>query len=99
METIKIKTRTYLDAEFEVPKYFKIAHHYFMIINETNYLLVKPEVDNSLVFFPQISCGMIEHRSAQWYEYSISQELKPISEEEFKNEYTKTNVLLLNYLN
>jgi hypothetical protein len=99
METIKIKARTYLDTEFQVPKYFKIAHHHYMIIDDKNYLFVKSELENSLFFFPEISIGQIEIFSSRWYDYSIKQELIPISEEEFKDEYTKANVLLLNYLN
>lgn len=99
METIKIKARTYLDTEFQVPKYFKIAHHHYMIIDDKNYLFVKSELENSLFFFPEISIGQIEVFSSRWYDYSIKQELIPISEEEFKDEYTKASVLMLNYLN
>lgn len=99
METIKIKTRTYLDTEFNVPKYFKIAHHHYMIIDDKNYLFVKSELENSLFFFPEISIGQIEVFSNRWYDYSIKQELIAISEQEFKDEYTKANVLLLKYLN
>jgi hypothetical protein len=99
METIKIKARTYLDTEFQVPKYFKIAHHHYMIIDDKNYLFVKSELENSLFFFPEISIGQIEVFSSRWYDYSIKQELIPISEQEFKDEYTKASVLMLNYLN
>ena len=99
METIKIKTRTYLDTEFQVPKYFKVAHHHYMIIDDKNYLFVKSELENSLYFYPEISIGQIEVFSSRWYEYSIKQELIPITEQEFRDEYTKANVLFLKYLN
>jgi hypothetical protein len=99
METIKIKARTYSDTEFQVPKYFKIAHHHYMIIDDKNYLFVKSELENSLFFFPEISIGQIEVFSSRWYDYSIKQELIPISEQEFKDDYTKASVLMLKYLN
>lgn len=99
MELIKIKTRTYLDLEFQVPKYFKIAHHHYMIIDDKNYLFVKSEMDNQCFFYPEISIGQIEFFASRWYEYSIKQKLTPITEEDFKAEYTKASVLMLNYLN
>jgi hypothetical protein len=99
MEMIKIKTRTYFESEFQVPKYFKIAHHHYMIIDDNNYLFVKSNLEYSLIIYPEISIGKIEVFSSRWYEYSIKQELIPISEQEFKDEYTKASVLLLNYLN
>jgi hypothetical protein len=99
METIKIKARSYFENEFEIPKYFKIYHHHYMILDEKNYLFVKSELENSLLVYPEISIGQIETFANRWYDYSIKQELIPISEQEFKDEYTKANVLLLNYLN
>ena len=97
METIKIKARTYSENEFEIPKYFKIAHHFYMIVDDNNYLFVKSNLDE--FFYPEISIGNIEAFASRWYQYSISQDLKAITEQEFKDEYTKANVLLLNFLN
>lgn len=99
METIKIKTTTLLEAEFEVPKYFRIAHHYQMILDAENYLFVKSHLDNGLLVYPEISIGQITWSSSRWHDASIKQELIPVTEQEFKDEYTKANVLLLNYLN
>jgi hypothetical protein len=36
METIKIQTSHFVEIEFNVPKYFKIANHYQMILDENN---------------------------------------------------------------
>ena len=99
METIKIKTTHFVETEFEIPKYFKIGHHYQMIIDDKNYLFLKSELENSLLIYPEISINPISYSAGRWYEHSIKQELIPISEQEFKDEYTKANVLLLNYLN
>jgi hypothetical protein len=99
METIKIKTTHFVETEFNLPKYFKIAHHHHMIIDDKNYLFVKSELDNSLLIYPEISIHEISYSAGRWYDYSIKQELIPISEDEFKAEYTKANVLLLKYLN
>jgi len=99
METIKIKATQFVETEFNIPKYFKIAHHYQMILDDKNYLFVKSSLDNTLLIYPEISIHPISYSAGRWYDKSIKQELIPISEEEFKEEYTKANVLLLNYLN
>jgi len=99
METIKIKTTALLETEFTVPKYFKIAHHYHMILNDENYLFVKSKLDNQLLVYPEIAIGQITWSSSRWHDAQVKQELIPISEEEFREEYTKANVLLLNFLN
>jgi hypothetical protein len=99
METITIKTRSYFESEFNVPKFFKIYHHYYMIIDDKNYLFVKSTLEYSLIIYPEISIGQVDTFASRWYDYSIKQELIPISEEEFRDEYTKASVLLLDYLN
>ena len=99
METIKIKTTHFVDTEFNIPKYFKIMHHYQMILNNENYLFIKSSLENSLLVFPEISIHPISYSAGRWYDETIKQELIPISEKEFKDEFTKANVLLLNYLN
>jgi hypothetical protein len=99
METIKIKTTHFVETEFNVPKYFKIGHHYQMILDDKTYLFVKANLESSLLVYPEISIAQISYSAARWYDESIKQQLVPISEQEFKDEYTKANVLLLNYLN
>jgi hypothetical protein len=99
METIKIKTTHFVETEFNVPKYFKIGHHYQMILDDKTYLFVKANLESSLLVYPEISICQISYSAGRWYDESIKQQLVPISEQEFKDEYTKANVLLLNYLN
>jgi hypothetical protein len=99
METIKIKTTHFVDTEFNIPKYFKIMHHYQMILNNENYLFIKSSLENSLLVFPEISIHPISYSAGRWYDETIKKELIPISEQEFKDEFTKASVLLLNYLN
>jgi hypothetical protein len=99
METIKIKTTHFVETEFNVPKYFKIGHHYQMILDDKTYLFVKANLESSLLVYPEISIAQISYSAGRWYDESIKQQLIPISEQEFKDEYTKANVLLLNYLN
>ena len=99
MKNLKIKTTTLLEIEFIVPKYFKIAHHYHMILNDENYLFVKSKLDNQLLVYPEISIGQITWSSSRWHDSQVNQQLIEISEKEFRDEYTKANVLLLNFLN
>ena len=98
METIKITTTQFVETDFHIPKFFKIAHHYQMILDENNYLFVKANLENSLLIYPEISIHPISYSAGRWYDESIKQELIPISEQEFKDEFTKANVLLLHYL-
>jgi hypothetical protein len=99
METIKIKTSHFVETEFNIPKYFKIGLHYQMILDDKTYLFVKANLESSLLVYPEISINQISYSAGRWYDESIKQQLIPISEQEFKDEYTKANVLLLNYLN
>jgi hypothetical protein len=99
METIKIKTTHFVETTFNVPKYFRIAHHYQMILDENNYLFVKSNIESTLLVYPEISIGQIAWSATRWYDETIKQELIPISEQEFKDELTKASVELLNYLN
>ena len=99
METIKIKTTHFVDTEFNIPKYFKIMHHYQMILDDQNYLFVKSRLENTLLIYPEISIHPISYSAGRWYDETIKQELIPISEQEFKDEFTKASVELLNYLN
>jgi hypothetical protein len=99
MKNLKIKTTTLLETEFTVPKYFKIAHHYHMILNDENYLFVKSKLDNHLLVYPEISIGQSTWSSSRWHDSQVNQQLIEISEQEFRDEYTKANVLLLNFLN
>ncbi len=97
MQTLKIKSTTTVEIEFELPKYFRIAHHHYMIIDNANYLFVKSSFDE--YFYPEISMGRIESMAPRWYDCSIKQELHPLTEEEFKAEYIKANVILVDFLN
>ena len=99
METIKIKATQFVETEFNIPKYFKIAHHYQMILDENNYPFVKAILENSLLIYPEISINPISYSAGRWYDESIKQELIPISEQEFKDEFTKASLELLKYLN
>jgi hypothetical protein len=96
METIKIKTTHFVETEFNLPKYFKIAHHYQMILDDKNYLFVKSRLENTLLIYPEISIHPISYSAGRWYDETINQELIPISEQEFKDEFTKASVGLLN---
>jgi hypothetical protein len=99
METIKIKATQFVETEFNIPKYFKIAHHYQMILDENNYLFVKSELENTLLIYPEISIHPISYSASRWYDQSIKQELIPITEKEFKDEFNKASDSLKKYLN
>jgi hypothetical protein len=64
METIKIQTSHFVEIEFNVPKYFKIANHYQMILDENNYLFVKANLENSLLIYPEISINPISYSAS-----------------------------------
>jgi hypothetical protein len=49
--------------------------------------------------YPEISILQISWSANRWHQNTISQDLIAITEEEFKEEYTKANILILDYLN
>jgi hypothetical protein len=99
METIKITSQVLLETEFTVPKYFKIHGHYNMILDDKTYLFVKSNLNEPLLFYPEISILQISWSANRWHQNTISQDLIAITEQEFKEEYTKASILLLDYLN
>jgi hypothetical protein len=99
METIKITSQVLLETEFTVPKYFKIHGHYHMILDDKTYLFVKSNLNEPLLFYPEISILQISWSANRWHQNTISQDLIAITEQEFKEEYTKASILLLDYLN
>jgi hypothetical protein len=99
MQTIKIKTTHFVDIEFNTPKYFKIGNHYQMILDDKNYLFIKAMLNNPLLIYPEISINPISYSASRWYDETIKQQLIPISEQEFRDEYIKASLLLLDYLN
>jgi len=70
-----------------------------MILDENNYLFVKSELENTLLVYPEISIHPISYSAGRWYDQSIKQELIPITEQEFKDEFNKANDSLKKYLN
>ena len=99
METIKITTTQFVETDFHIPKYFKIASHYQMILDDKTYLFVKANLETSLLIYPEISINQISYSSARWYDETLKQELIPITEKEFKDEFNKANDSLKKYLN
>jgi hypothetical protein len=92
METIKITSQVLLETEFTVPKYFKIANHYHMILDDKNYLFVKANLESSLLIYPEISILQISWSANRWHQNTISQDLIAITEEEFKEEYNNASI-------
>ena len=99
METIKITTTQFVETDFHIPKFFKIANHYQMILDDKTYLFVKANLETSLLVYPEISINQISYSSARWYDETLKQELIPITEQEFKDEFNKANDSLKKYLN
>ena len=98
METIKIKTTHFVETEFNIPKYFKIGHHYQMILDDKIYLFVKSNMETSLLVYPEISICQISYSAGRWYDESIKQQLIPISEQEFIEEYNKASIYFQTFL-
>jgi len=65
METIKIKATQFVETEFNIPKFFKIAHHYQMILDENNCLFVKANLETSLLVYPEISIHPINYSAGR----------------------------------
>jgi hypothetical protein len=89
MENFKITTRQIINAELELPQYFKVGDlNFIRVLNENLHLHVSKE-DFRLELYPDIK--LKPNRILYWFE---SHEWKEITEEEFFNVYYETLYLI-----
>jgi hypothetical protein len=90
-----IKTTKVLELNMEVPKYFKINHFNYMMLNHDEVLVVKPLYESSLLVYPEIRVDLVRYLADFWAKNT----LEPMTESEFRQVYTDTTLELEKLMN
>ena len=95
MENFVIKTTKVLELQMEVPKYFKIVHLHYMIINEEDVLVINPFYLSDLLSYAYIKVDQIRWHSDFW----AKNDFEPITKDEFRKVYNDATLKLSNLIN
>ena len=95
MENFVIKTTKVLELQMEVPKYFKIVHLHYMIINEEDVLVINPFYLSDLLSYAYIKVDQIRWHSDFW----AKNDFEPITQDEFYQVYNDATLKLSNLIN
>jgi hypothetical protein len=97
MENYTFTTKVLTDQSVILPKYFKVVNTYYMILDLETYLRIKDHTDNldPLVgLYPTIERDKIRYSIDH---LSVSQQkgqLKKVTEDQFKEVFTKVSIAL-----
>jgi hypothetical protein len=94
MENYLIKTSKLVEQKIEVPKYFKIVHLHYMIINETDVLVVNPFYLSDLLSYAYIKVDQVRWHADFWEK----NHLEPMTESEFRKVYTDAVLKISNLI-
>ena len=97
MENYTFTTKVLTDQSVSLPKYFKVVNTYYMILDQETYLRVKDHTDNlyPLVgLYPTIERDKIRYSIDHISVSKQNGELKEITEQEFKEAFTKVSIAL-----
>jgi hypothetical protein len=95
MENYLIKTTKVLELHMEVPKYFKIVHLHYMIINETDVLVVNPFYLSDLLSYAYIKVDQVRWHADFW----AKNDLEPMTQSEFRQVYSDAFLKISNLIN
>jgi hypothetical protein len=88
MENYLIKTSKLVEQKIEVPKYFKIVHMHYMMLNENEVLVVKPLYRPDLFVYPEIRVDLVRYLADFW----AKNDFDTLTEDEFKLAYTSASL-------
>ena len=97
MENYTFTTKVLTDYSVVLPKYFRVLNTYYMILDQETYLRIKDhiqELDPMVGLYPVIEREKIRYSIDH---LSVSQkngEIQPITEQEFKEVFTKVSIAL-----
>ena len=78
----------------EVPKYFKIVHLHYMIINKEDVLVINPFYLSDLLSYAYIKVDQIRWHSDFW----AKNDYEPITKDEFRQVYMDATIKLCNLI-
>lgn len=97
MENYTFNTKVLTEHSVVLPKYFRVLNTYYMILNHETYLRIKnhtDELDSMVGLYPTIERDKIKYSIDH---LSVSQQkghLEEVTEEEFKEVFTKVSIAL-----
>jgi hypothetical protein len=97
MENYTFQMRVTTEKPVTLPKYFTVGNTYYMILDEETYLRVKDhldELDPKVGLYPVIEQEKIRYSIDHISESMAKGYLKQITEEEFKEVFTKVSIAL-----
>jgi len=95
MENYLIKTTKILELNMEVPKYFKIVHLHYMIINHDDVLVVNPFYLSDLLSYAYIKVDQVRWHADFW----AKNDLEPMTQSEFRQVYSDAFLKISNLIN
>ena len=95
MENYLIKTTKVLELNMEVPKYFKIVHLHYMIINHDDVLVVNPFYLSDLLSYAYIKVDQVRWHADFW----AKNDLEPMTQSEFRQVYSDAFLKISNLIN
>ena len=94
MENYLIKTTKVLELNMEVPKYFKIVHLHYMIINHDDVLVVNPFYLSDLLSYAYIKVDQVRWHADFW----AKNDLEPMTQSEFRQVYSDAFLKISNLI-
>ena len=97
MEQYKFTTKVLTEDSVTLPKYFRVLNTYYMILDQETYLRIRnhiQELDPMVGLYPVIERDKIRYSIDH---LSVSQkngEVHPVTEQEFKEVFTKVSLAL-----
>ena len=102
MNSYTFQMRVTTEQPVTLPKYFKVVNTYYMILDQDTYLRVKDhtdELDPKVGLYPVIEQEKIRYSIDHIYESMNKGYLEEITEEEFKEVFTKVSIALEELMN
>ena len=97
MENYTFNTKVLTEHSVILPKYFRVLNTYYMILDQETYLRVKDHTDNldpMVGLYPTIEQDKIKYSIDHLSESQQKGHLQEVTEEQFKEVFTKVSIAL-----
>jgi hypothetical protein len=95
MNFYTIKSTKVTEFQIDVPKYFKILDFHYMILNDSDVLVVNPNYIPDLFIYAYIKIDLSKWHADFWAENQI----EPLNEYEFRQVYTDATLEIEKLMN
>ena len=97
MEQYTFTTKVLTDYSVVLPKYFRVIRTYYMILDQETYVRVRDntdELDPMVGLYPVIERENIRYSIDHLLKSQKNGQIEPITEQEFKEVFTKVSLAL-----